>query len=82
MKFSLPVGEARFRSQHKIQSISEGKDSCFLIEIGQSEGRLILLEGHCLLLVSHGSANLWVELNGGFADAQDFGVLRGKSCGA
>ncbi len=82
MKFTLPVGEAQFRGQHKIQSISEGKDTRLLIKVGQNEGPLILLEGQCPLRVSHGSVNLWVERNQGFANAHDFGFSRGKSRGA
>ena len=45
-------------------------------------GRLILLEGHCLLRVSHASVNLWIERNRGFADAHNFGFSRGKLRGA
>ncbi len=81
MKFLLLVGKARLRGQHKIQSISKGKDTRLLIEVGRSVGRLILLEGHRLLQVSHGSIDLWVERNAGFADAHDFGVSRGESRG-
>ena len=52
-----------------------------LIKVSRSKGRLILLEGHHLFWVSHGSVDLWVEQNGGFADANDFWVSRGKSRG-
>ena len=81
-KFALPIGEARFRGQHKIQAISEGEDARLLIEVGQSEGHLILLEGHDLLRVRHGSVDLGIKRNGDFTDAHDFGFLRSKPHGA
>ena len=74
-KFALPIGEARFRGQHKIQAISEGKDARLLIKVGQIKGHLILLEGHGLLRVQRGSVDLGIKQNRDFTDAHDFGFL-------
>ncbi len=81
-KFVLPISKTRFRGQHKIQAISEGKDVRLLIKVSQIKGRLIFLEGHGLFRVRRESVDLGIKQNRDFTNAHNFEFFRSEPHGA